>query len=118
MKFSSFSKLLSPLGSAATAAVFMTTMATMATPGLAQNAAASWPNKTVKFIIPFPPGGTLDTTGRMLAQKLSEQLGQTFMVENRPGGNGIIGGDAVAKAPADGYTFLFNASAFVTAPMP
>ena len=53
----------------------------------------------------------------MLAQKLGEQMGQTFVVENRPGGNGIIGADAVAKAPADGYTLLFNASTFVTAPM-
>jgi tripartite-type tricarboxylate transporter receptor subunit TctC len=77
----------------------------------------SYPVKTVKIIIPFPPGGTLDTVGRMLAQKLTEQMGQTFIVENRPGGNGTIGGDAVAKATADGYTLLFNASTFVTAPM-
>ena len=69
------------------------------------------------MIIPFPPGGTLDTLGRALAQKLGDQMGQTFVVENRPGGNGIIGADAVAKAPADGYTLLFNASTFVTAPM-
>ena len=79
--------------------------------------ADTWPGKPVKFIIPFPPGGTLDTVGRMLAQKLGEQLGQTFIVENRAGGNGVIGSDAVAKAPADGYTFLFNASTFTTTPM-
>jgi tripartite-type tricarboxylate transporter receptor subunit TctC len=77
----------------------------------------AYPSKPVKMIIPFPPGGTLDTVGRMLAQKLTEQMGQTFIVENRPGGNGTIGGDAVAKASADGYTLLFNASTFVTAPM-
>jgi tripartite-type tricarboxylate transporter receptor subunit TctC len=76
-----------------------------------------YPAKPVKIIIPFPPGGTLDTVGRMLAQKLTEQMGQTFIIENRPGGNGTIGGDAVAKATADGYTLLFNASTFVTAPM-
>jgi tripartite-type tricarboxylate transporter receptor subunit TctC len=81
------------------------------------SAQTAWPNRTVKFIIPFPPGGTLDTVGRMLAQKLSEQTGQSFVVENKPGGNGFIGGDAVAKAPADGYTLLFNASTFTTAPM-
>jgi tripartite-type tricarboxylate transporter receptor subunit TctC len=69
------------------------------------------------MIIPFPPGGTLDTLGRNLAQKLGEQMGQQFVVENKPGGNGTIGADAVAKAPADGYTLLFNASTFVTAPM-
>jgi len=53
----------------------------------------------------------------MLALELGKSLGQTFIVENKPGGNGVIGGDSVAKAPADGYTLLFNASTFVTAPM-
>lgn len=80
-------------------------------------AAQAYPNKTVRVIIPFPPGGTLDTVGRQLAQKLSEQMGQPFIIENRPGGNGVIGGDVVAKSPADGYTLLFNASTFTTAPM-
>ena len=85
---------------------------------LALNAAAqTWPARPVRVIIPFPPGGTLDALGRQRAQKLGEQMGQTFVVENRPGGNGTIGGDAVAKAPADGYTLLFNASTFVAAPM-
>jgi tripartite-type tricarboxylate transporter receptor subunit TctC len=79
--------------------------------------AANYPDKPVKVIIPFPPGGTLDKIGRMLALKMGEQLGQNFVVENRPGGNGIIGADVVAKANADGYTLLFNASTFVTAPM-
>jgi tripartite-type tricarboxylate transporter receptor subunit TctC len=79
--------------------------------------AQAYPNKPVRVIIPFPPGGTLDTVGRLLAQKLSEQLGQQFVVENKPGGNGIIGADVVAKAAADGYTVLFNASTFTTAPM-
>jgi tripartite-type tricarboxylate transporter receptor subunit TctC len=79
--------------------------------------AQAYPNKTVKVIIPFPPGGTLDFVGRMLAQKLSDQTGQPFVVENKPGGNGIIGADSVAKASADGYTLLFNASTFITAPM-
>lgn len=79
--------------------------------------AQGYPNKPVRVVIPFPPGGTLDTVGRMLAQKLGEQMGQTFIIENRPGGNGVIGGDVVARAPADGYTLLFNASTFITAPM-
>jgi tripartite-type tricarboxylate transporter receptor subunit TctC len=82
---------------------------------------ASWgqgyPNKPVRVIIPFPPGGTLDTVGRMLAQKLSEQTGQAFVVESRPGGNGLIGADAVAKAAPDGYTLLFTASTFTISPM-
>ncbi|HVQ01981.1 MAG TPA: tripartite tricarboxylate transporter substrate binding protein [Burkholderiaceae bacterium] len=79
--------------------------------------AQSWPERPVRLVIPFPPGGTLDKVGRMLAQELGKSLGQTFIVENKPGGNGVIGGDSVAKAPADGYTLLFNASTFVTAPM-
>jgi len=83
----------------------------------AASMAQAWPGRSVKLIIPFPPGGTLDAVGRMLAQKLTEQTGQSFFVENKPGGQGMIGGDAVAKAPADGYTLLFNASTFTTAPM-
>jgi len=79
--------------------------------------AQAWPERPVRMVIPFPPGGTLDKVGRMLAQELGKSFGQTFVVENKPGGNGVIGGDAVAKAPADGYTLLFNASTFVTAPM-
>jgi len=80
-------------------------------------AAQGYPARPVRVIIPFPPGGTLDTLGRSLAQKLAEQMGQPFIVENKPGGNGVIGADQVAKAQADGYTLLFNASTFVSAPM-
>jgi tripartite-type tricarboxylate transporter receptor subunit TctC len=79
--------------------------------------AQTWPSRPVRMVIPFPPGGTLDTVGRLLAQKLGEQTGQTFIVENRAGGNGIIGADVVSKAAPDGYTLLFNASTFTTAPM-
>lgn len=85
--------------------------------GVWAQTSANYPDKPVKVIIPFPPGGTLDKIGRMLALKMSEQLGQNFVVENRPGGNGIIGADVVAKSNPDGYTLLFNASTFVTAPM-
>jgi tripartite-type tricarboxylate transporter receptor subunit TctC len=79
--------------------------------------AQSWPSRPVKMIIPFPPGGTLDTVGRALAERLQVQLGQPFIVENRAGGNGNIGGDVVSKSQPDGYTLLFNASTFVSAPM-
>jgi tripartite-type tricarboxylate transporter receptor subunit TctC len=89
----------------------------LASVGTVAQTAASYPDKPVRLIIPFPPGGTLDKVGRMLAVKLGEQFGHNVIVENRPGGNGVIGADAVAKAPADGYTLLFNASTFVTAPM-
>lgn len=80
-------------------------------------AAQAYPSRPVKVIIPFPPGGTLDAVGRQLAQKLGEQMGQPFVVENRAGGNGTIGAHVVAQAAADGYTLLFNASTFTTAPM-
>ncbi len=93
------------------------TAALLGTVALGAFAQVAWPNRPVKVIIPFPPGGTLDAVGRQLAQKLSEQLGQQFVVDNKPGGNGTIGADLVAKAPADGYTLLFNASTFVSAPM-
>ena len=93
--------------------LFALLLATASIAASAQN----YPSRPVRVIIPFPPGGTLDTMGRSVAQKLQEQLGQPFVVENRPGGNGTIGADQVAKAQADGYTLLFNASTFVTAPM-
>ncbi|GAA0751152.1 tripartite tricarboxylate transporter substrate binding protein [Ideonella azotifigens] len=79
--------------------------------------AQAWPAKPITMIIPFPPGGTLDVVGRMLAQKLGQQLGQTVIVDNRPGGAGTLGAGMVARAPADGYTLLFTASTFTTTPM-
>lgn len=94
-----------------------TALGTAALAMAAGSFAQAYPTKPVRVVIPFPPGGTLDTVGRQLAQKLGEQMGQNFIVENKPGGNGVIGGDVVAKAPADGYTLLFNASTFTTAPM-
>ncbi len=87
-----------------------------ATPVWSQSV-SSYPERTVRVIIPFPPGGTLDKVGRMLALRLSDQLGQTFIIENKPGGNGTIGADTVAKSVADGYTLLFNASTFISAPL-
>jgi tripartite-type tricarboxylate transporter receptor subunit TctC len=80
-------------------------------------AQGDYPSKPVTMIIPFPPGGTLDVVGRMLAQKLGEQMGQTVIVDNRPGGAGTIGAIAVQKAPADGYTLLFCPSTLTTTPM-
>ncbi|WP_280151416.1 tripartite tricarboxylate transporter substrate binding protein [Piscinibacter sp. XHJ-5] len=85
--------------------------------GSAAVLADTYPSKPITMIIPFPPGGTLDVVGRMLAQKLGEQMGQAFVVENRPGGAGTIGAIAVQKAPADGYTLLFSPSTLTTTPM-
>ena len=70
-------------------------------------AAQDWPTKPVKFIVPFPPGGSVDPLARLLGAKLSESMKQQFIVENKPGASGSIGAAQVAKSPADGYTFLF-----------
>jgi tripartite-type tricarboxylate transporter receptor subunit TctC len=70
-------------------------------------AAQAWPTKPVRFIVPFPPGGSVDPLARMVGVKLAESLGQQFIVENRPGAAGSIGAGFAAKAPPDGYTFLF-----------
>lgn len=68
--------------------------------------AQQWPTRVVKFVVPFSAGGTTDILGRLMAQKLSEEYGQQFIVENKGGAGGNIGADLVAKAPADGYTFV------------
>jgi tripartite-type tricarboxylate transporter receptor subunit TctC len=67
----------------------------------------AWPAKAVKFIVPYPPGGTVDPLARLVGGKLVESLGQPFVVENRPGAGGLVGTGAAAKAAPDGYTFLF-----------
>jgi len=79
--------------------------------------ADTYPSRPIRMIVPFPPGGTLDTVARLLAQKLSEQMGQQLIVDNRAGGNGLIGADAVSKSAPDGYTLLFTASTFTISPM-
>jgi tripartite-type tricarboxylate transporter receptor subunit TctC len=71
--------------------------------------AQAYPTKAVKMVVPFPPGGSLDNAGRLIAQKLSDLWGQTVVVENKPGAGGNIGADIVAKSPADGYTILLGA---------
>jgi tripartite-type tricarboxylate transporter receptor subunit TctC len=70
-------------------------------------AAQAWPTKPVKFVVPFPPGGSVDPLARLLGTKLSESLGQQFIVENKPGASGSIGTAFAAKSPPDGYTFVF-----------
>jgi tripartite-type tricarboxylate transporter receptor subunit TctC len=69
--------------------------------------AQEWPNKPVRFVSPYPPGGSVDPLARVLAAKLSESLKQQFIVENRTGASGIIGTDHVAKSAPDGYTWVF-----------
>ena len=79
--------------------------------------ADAYPGRTIRMIVPFPPGGTLDTVARTLAQKLSEQMGQQIIIDNRAGGNGLIGADVVSKSTPNGYTLMFTASTFTISPM-
>src|SRR5215216_7290347 len=74
------------------------------------DAAAQYPNRAVRIVVPFPPGGPTDIYARVIADKLQTTFGQPFVVENKAGATGIIGTSFVANAPADGYTLLFGAN--------
>jgi tripartite-type tricarboxylate transporter receptor subunit TctC len=78
---------------------------------------AQYPAKPVRIVVPYPPGGTVDVVARNLAQQLTVQTGQQFIVDNRAGANGTIGSDFVSKAAPDGYTLLVQASIFVINPL-
>src|SRR5262249_21119970 len=86
----------------------------IAGPSIAQT--SDYPNRPVKMVAPFAPGGPVDVVARVLAPKLSEGLGQQFYVENHPGGSGNIGTALVAKASPDGYTVLVISSTLVVNP--
>src|SRR3954471_21595584 len=76
----------------------------------------AYPNKTVRTIVPFPAGGNVDQLARLMSAEFTRQWGQNFIVDNRTGGDGIIGTDAVAKAAPDGYTLLQTTGAFIISP--
>src|SRR5688572_11788870 len=79
----------------------------LSSPAHAQDqAAANFPAKTIRIIVPFTPGGGNDIMGRFLGAKLTERLGRQTVIENRPGADGIIGAEVAAKSPPDGYTLL------------
>jgi tripartite-type tricarboxylate transporter receptor subunit TctC len=84
--------------------------------GVDDAAAQKWPEKTVRIVTPFGPGGGTDIFARMLAQRLSETMGPQFIVENRPGAGSTLGTEHVARAPADGYTFLMTSASFSFSP--
>ena len=88
--------------------VIAITAAVLALPGYA--VAQTYPEKTIRLVVPNSPGGSLDRYSRMIAQKLTEALGQTALVDNRPSAGGIIGADIVAKSAPDGYTLLMGAT--------
>lgn len=91
---------------------FVLVLALAAMPAAAQQ----YPNKPVRLIVPFAPGGPVDFTARIVGQKLTETFGQQFVVETRPGASGTIGAEQVAKSAPDGYTVLVSASAVVITP--
>jgi tripartite-type tricarboxylate transporter receptor subunit TctC len=79
-------------------------------------AAADYPAKPIRLIVPSAPGGSPDISARLVAPQLSAQMGQQVVVDNRPGGNGIVGFEAIARAPADGYTLGFTTFPFILLP--
>src|SRR3954469_25798467 len=88
------------IGAIATGALALATAAAIA------QSSASYPGKPIRIVVPFPPGGATDIMTRNITQKLNESWKQPVLVDNRAGANGMIGADAVAKAPPDGYTYL------------
>jgi len=82
----------------------------------AAGAADGYPAHPVRLVVPFPPGGPTDLVSRVIARKMSEELGQQVLVDNRPGANGNIAAELVAKSPADGYTVLYNTSSIALSP--
>jgi tripartite-type tricarboxylate transporter receptor subunit TctC len=73
-------------------------------------AAQNWPERAVRLVVPYPPGGNVDGAARIIASKLQEKLGQPFVIENKAGAGGLIAGEMVAKSPPDGYTLLVGAN--------
>ncbi len=76
----------------------------------------AWPSKPIRMVVAFPPGGPTDIVSRVIAQRLSEQLGQQVIIDNKPGAGGNIAAELIANAPADGYTLFYNTSAVVIGP--
>ena len=83
---------------------------------LAASAAApdDYPNRPLRFIVPFPAGGSTDIIARIIGQRLTESMGRPVVIDNRPGAAGLLGAEIVAKAPPDGYTIIINSASFTT----
>ncbi len=96
--------------------VMCTAMLLFAGAGAGITVAQDYPGRPVRVVVPWPPGGANDIVGRIVAQRLADQTGQQFVIDNRGGANGTIGAELVAKAPADGYTLMVHSAAHVTSP--
>ena len=83
-------------------------LGTLAAPAIAGRARAAWPDRSIRIVIPYPPGGASDTTARLITEPLSRVLGQSVVVDNRPGANGAIALENVATSPNDGHTLLMG----------
>jgi tripartite-type tricarboxylate transporter receptor subunit TctC len=90
-------------------AALLLAIAALTAPSQAEAQAQTYPQRVVRIVNPFPPGGSVDTMARILAQKLTENLGQQFIIDNRAGAGGNVGAEAVAKSEPDGHTLLFTA---------
>ncbi|MEI6838290.1 MAG: tripartite tricarboxylate transporter substrate binding protein, partial [Alcaligenaceae bacterium] len=97
------------------ATLVVSTFAAVCAPNATAQAAA-YPNKAIRMVVPYPPGGPTDLTARVVAAEMSKTLGQSIVVDNKPGASGMIGAELVARAEPDGYTFLANASLHVINP--
>src|SRR6185295_33933 len=96
--------------------VAATLVASISAHAQAPDAAPAWPTKALRVVVPFTPGSGTDAVGRLVTERLTAQLGQTFVVENRPGAGGTIGMALVAKANPDGYTILIHSSSYTVTP--
>ncbi|WP_159346024.1 Bug family tripartite tricarboxylate transporter substrate binding protein [Roseomonas harenae] len=88
-------------------------LSALALPHVAR-AQGNWPERAIRFVVPFPPGGNTDAVGRIAAQYIQEKLGRSVVIENRGGAGGIVGSDVVAKSAPDGYTFLVGSIGSIT----
>ena len=91
---------------------FIPVLASLLALTAAVHAQSDYPNKPIRLVVPYVAGGAADITARVIGQRMSESMGQTVIIDNKPGANGMLGTDLVAKAAPDGYTLLLTASSW------